>query len=475
MFSSRFFRNHRIDQLKMSWRIHSCMQTVEHGDGSKTRTLTRQLSNYVGMLAKTLGRVFNVDLDCFDLWWMQNSDLSAPVKELGLAVHYNGTLSVLIIPSFFCSDHVLGQLEKKGVSVKLYKGNPPSLSNTQECQTIISVTHSFEDKDNLLQTLQTIEQIVAVSPNIKKLFTDVRDYLHLLPVKEMADDLASLFHKTDVFLNSDAVISDDVRYQNQLLKESIESKFTTELFVEGWLSHFNYPTIPNDVHCVGSTVGLSASLPYQRYCHEIHDDFPTGRTPVTQALLDDNEDAFLYSLSDDPFAALRPDAYNLCPIDFCIYTGCIKFLPGLLDVVSRVPVECPWQLNRITLAKHFLANPSLLGRNAENGGELRQHYREMETRLIAQRAPIHIACVQGNINDVRQILDDNPEAVNAVDPWGMTPLVIALGKDHIDLIGLLLAKRGKARSAGTQGLWFDCQYSIHTLGIAGKCKIIRCS
>lgn len=53
-------------------------------------------------------------------------------------------------------------------------------------------------------------------------------------------------------------------------------------------------------------------------------------------------------------------------------------------------------------------------------------------------SPIHVACVRGNIAEVRALLDGGAN-VNAIGELGNTPLHEASGQGHIEVVRLLLA------------------------------------
>lgn len=68
---------------------------------------------------------------------------------------------------------------------------------------------------------------------------------------------------------------------------------------------------------------------------------------------------------------------------------------------------------------------------------------------IPVRSPLHAACRDGNIDLVKQILTQSPERLEEQDPRGYTPLIIAMAKNHTDVVRWLLQK-----GASTQEVMF---------------------
>lgn len=75
------------------------------------------------------------------------------------------------------------------------------------------------------------------------------------------------------------------------------------------------------------------------------------------------------------------------------------------------------------------------------------------------RSPLHQAAWNGNV-DIATLLLDKCASVNIGDRASLTPLHLAIERDHPDMVGLLLERGGDVNASG--GFWSDSPLQLAT-------------
>ena len=80
--------------------------------------------------------------------------------------------------------------------------------------------------------------------------------------------------------------------------------------------------------------------------------------------------------------------------------------------------------------------------------------------------PIHTAAQEGDLGKVRELLDATPTLVNAARADGLTPLMLAVQKEDLPMVSLLLRKGAGVNAQDKEG-----RTSLHWAAVQGNLPI----
>jgi ankyrin repeat protein len=139
-----------------------------------------------------------------------------------------------------------------------------------------------------------------------------------------------------------------------------------------------------------------------------------------------------------------PDEDGATPLFFAMLKGDLATVRTLLDRGAKIDVRLAKSAGKYAgqtpLAVALEQNHRYIARLLRDRGATRPKWREVDT---PSHKELHSACWFGQIDDVRMILDDDPQAVHSHTPAGFTqdsPLHRAAGAGHVDVCRLLIER-----------------------------------
>ncbi|NVO20244.1 MAG: ankyrin repeat domain-containing protein [Bacteroidetes bacterium] len=155
-----------------------------------------------------------------------------------------------------------------------------------------------------------------------------------------------------------------------------------------------------------------------------------NETPLMYALKSQSEDVASYLLSKDPILGKQEEVWGWTEILAAAYRGYTSIVEELIE-------------RKVNLNEQDYTGSSAIFTAAENGNNeilnllLEANAKQEIANFIYGRTPLIIACIEGNFEGCRLLLESNAN-VNACDSFGTSPLMFAAINDYIDIVRLLV-------------------------------------
>lgn len=374
-----------------------------------------------------------VDLRRTPLWIMNFNNLlsRSPLKELVFAYHPEGYLSSLVYPRYAVSRTVYSHFKGKGPHFIFFDRN-------FDASPRLGITKNLRDDEERAQAIRFIDTIDSLTP--------------------FSSDERALF---DLMLNPSP--------------ENLQAISEIECDIKRDRPYF------------GSPNALAFGGAIQQYDDRYDRIVPNQIPEIHQAILDVDEDRVRLLLDQDPCLANCKDPRGMPAHELASHLGLLSFeklcyearlqegvMTGImdfnqqkkykfvLDVAERDGIlQLPWleQVRRISYSMVICIPRKVLDDPMAHFQSLREKYlSEVATALKTPRSLMHQACIEGNFALVQSELIKCPELLESKDPFGFSPILLAMANGHFALMDYLLGQGASLSNYsfehGTGSLYF---------------------
>lgn len=193
---------------------------------------------------------------------------------------------------------------------------------------------------------------------------------------------------------------------------------------------------------------------YEQY-HPIYDSSISHSIPeLHQHILNGNKKAVSILLEKNPNLVYQKDPYGIEAHKLAKSLGLLEIFTLCYQAMQTIPIPSLGTYHLLKNYKIILREWKETGIGifyfgSKSGVEVFQDgvnkFRDQYLRLIKKPIPVrsalHVACLKGDIESVKNFLNEQPELVESQDPRGFTPLLLALATNNIPLLRWLIEEK----------------------------------
>ncbi len=180
---------------------------------------------------------------------------------------------------------------------------------------------------------------------------------------------------------------------------------------------------------------------YRIFIPEAHAYFPKEekRHPLHEALWQGNEELVRKMIEENNDLVLLEDRWGCEPIDIAMWRIHQKNLLAYLLSIRRKYLERYPSLIKLQKPYEEEVHALYKGKYFDNPPSMQQYHLQ-NMRPVPQRPRLHHLVVENKWSEIEKLLDEEPQAIDAKDPYGFTPLLIAVALGHMTIIRGLIAR-----------------------------------
>ncbi|KTD44494.1 ankyrin repeat domain-containing protein [Legionella quateirensis] len=373
----------------------------------------RNSTNYLNNIALPNNK--EVELTRTPTWIIRFNNLlfRSPLKELVFAYHPEGYLSSLVYPRPLVSRQVYSHFKGKGPHFIFF-------DRSVDASPRLGVTKDLHHAEELAQARRFIETIDSLAP-----FSSAERSLFELMLHPTPENLQKI---------------------NEI--ESDKAK---------------------DRPYFGSSNALAFGGAIQQYDERYDRIVPVDIPEIHRAILDVNEEEVRQLLEHDPHLANFKDPKGMAAHELAAHLGVLSIeklcyearqhegvMTGKMDFNQQKKYEfilkvaerdgilqLPWieQVRQISYSMIICIPRKVLVDPMAHYLALRvQYLTEVEHALKHPRSLIHQSCIDGNLFVVQSELQKNPELLERKDPFGFSPLLLAMANGHAAITEYLIGQ-----------------------------------
>lgn len=355
-----------------------------------------------------------VDLRKTPLWIIsfRNLFFRAPLKEIVFAYHPEGYISSLVYPRYAVSRQVYSH----------FKGKFPHyicFDRSIDANPRLAVTKNLQDTEQRAHIHSFIDIISRMTP-----FSTANRELFDLMLNPTANNLQKI---------------------NEMPSDQRDRPYFGS---------------PNALAFGGAIEQYD-----DRYDHIIPDQIPE----IHQAILNVDEERVRLLLAQDPCLANYKDPKGMAAHKLAYYLGLLSILKLCFDARQQEGVmtgkldfnqqkkykfilevaqkdgilQLPWleQVRQISYSMVICFPRKTLNDPRGHFQSLCQQYQsEVAQALKSPRSLLHQGCIEGNLDLVQRELAHSPQLLESKDPFGFSPMLLAIANGHFALMEYLLAQ-----------------------------------
>lgn len=313
----------------------------------------------------------------------KNQDMRSPVRELAIGVYGKGVVSLVAVARQGVSKRLVDALTGK---VKFYK-----LDNPQSADKRFRVGISSASQKKLYCFMEAMCGLAKFDAQLDTYFSET-----------IFDSLALRAYPNTQACFGTPLVWSPRRFEKRDI---------------------------NPVYISPRLEGGGSWWRIWRYNPRDHAIFPTAIPPLRKAILAGDVRCVKEILERDPRSVMRFDPWHHLPWDLARNQGNVDIVSMIAERQARLEKSCSAEAVHnewcVDIAEGY--RRGYLKGNAER----MSRYAEEETGTMPMRPALHQAIInldyegEEGLKRLGELLVKNPEYVNAQDPWGLTPVILA--------------------------------------------------
>ncbi|RUR18522.1 ankyrin repeat domain-containing protein [Legionella sp. km535] len=402
--------------------VRGFLSTLKSAGSSSSSVETRALWEYSRLRNSTnyLNNIAPPNNDEVDLrrtpsWIMRfnNVHFRSPLKELVFAYHPEGYLSSIVYPRPFVARKVYSHFKGKGPHFIFF-------DRSVDANPRLGITKDLFDIEERTEARRFIETIDSLAP-----FSSVEQSLFELMLDPCPENLQKI--------------------------NEIECDTTT------------------DRPYFGSMNSLAFGGAVQQFDERYDRVVPDGIPEIHQAILDVDEERVRRLLEEDPHRANVKDPRGMPAHELAAYLGVLSIeklcfearqhegvMTGRMDFNQQKKYEfilkvaerdgilqLPWieQVRQKSYSMIICIPRVVLDDPMAHFLDLREQYlAEVEKALKSPRSLMHQSCIDGHLDVVQGELKKDPGLLESKDPFGFSPLLLAIANGHSAITEYLISQ-----------------------------------